>query len=126
MRPIQLTIFLFFLPGVSMPTVRAADIDEDGINDALEETLIDMYRPMLHYDTSESVSPSTVDWFIRHSELIWRTSFQGAPLDIQILSNAQLNDSNNPESPLLLLQVGGGGSALFVHDARTCQCGISH
>ena len=89
---------------------RAADIDEDGIDDALEQTLIDMYRPVLHYDTSETVSPSTVEWFVRHSELIWRTSIPGnpGPFDIQILTNAQLNDPANPESPLLLLQVGGG------------------
>lgn len=111
MRRIRLPlIVLTWASCLTLMPVRAADLDEDGIDDDLEQMLINIYRPMLHYDNHETVSPVSVEWYIRHSELIWRTGIPGipGPLDIQILSNAQLNDPNNPESPLLLLQVGGG------------------
>lgn len=99
-------------------SLNAADVDEDGIDDELEALLIDMYRPRLHYDSSETVSPVSVEWFIRHSELIWRTAFQGTPLDIQIFTNAQLNDPNNPNSPLLILQAGDGENLPFSSTTR--------
>jgi hypothetical protein len=66
------------------PVMRAADLDEDGIEDSLEQMLIDMYRPMLHYDNAEDVAPVSVDWYIRHSELILRVTFPpGEPLEHQ-------------------------------------------
>lgn len=118
MRLSVIILLAAFSTASRLQICHAEDMDEDGIDDELEQTLIDMYRPMLHYDSSETVSPSTVEWFIRHSELIWRTTVQGSPLDVQIFSNAQLNDLNNPESPLLILQAGDGENLPFSSTTR--------
>ena len=48
---------------------RAVDFDEDGIDDTLEQTLIDQYRPFLRYDGNERFWPSSVTWFVQHSDL---------------------------------------------------------
>lgn len=90
-------------------SARADDLDEDGIDDELEQTLIDMYRPVLHYDSDESIRPCSVETYIRHSELVYRTFFQGAPVDTVIVSNSQLNDPGDPNSPLGILIAGSEG-----------------
>ena len=47
----------------------AFDLDEDGLDDALERALIDLYRPEYVYDSGESKWPSTARWFVRYSRL---------------------------------------------------------
>jgi hypothetical protein len=55
--------------------LRAVDLDEDGLDDAIESRLINLYRPWLLYDDGEGVSdgywPSSVTWFVQHSELLY-------------------------------------------------------
>ncbi len=48
---------------------QAADLDEDGIEDSLEQMLIDRYRPFLKYDGNERFWPSSVTWYLQHSRL---------------------------------------------------------
>lgn len=98
------SVAVFLLMATLLASVsRADDLDEDGIDDAVEQMLIDMYRPVLHYDPDENVRPASMEWYVRHSELIWQTQIQGFPLDIVVVSNSQLNDPGDDDSPLRLL-----------------------
>jgi hypothetical protein len=45
------------------------DVDEDGVPDDVERTLIDRHAPRLFYDHRERHWPSTVLWYVQRSEL---------------------------------------------------------
>lgn len=72
---------------------RADDLDEDGIDDGVEQLLIDMYRPLLRYGLFETIRPCTAEQFVRNSRLI---RGEGGPT---IFTFEQV--ANNP---LLILQ----------------------
>ena len=87
---------------IALPA-RAVDVDEDSIDDALEQTLIDMYRPTLFYDSAQSIRPCSVEEFVRNSQLIWRLITPGDFEDHVIFTEPQLE-----ADPLLILSGGGG------------------
>src|SRR5438034_2394784 len=69
------TSMLLLLPAatLSQHTAFAMDIDEDGLDDAIEQSLINQYRPFLFFDSGEGLSdgywPASVTWHVQHSEL---------------------------------------------------------
>lgn len=69
----ELRLFCLVLASVANSTFAdsspGTDLDEDGIDDRLEQTLIERYRPWLYYDHRENHWPSSVLWFVQHSEL---------------------------------------------------------
>jgi hypothetical protein len=102
-----LTITAVLAACVLTPPVRAVDVDEDGIDDGLEQTLIDMYRPILWYDSAQDIRPCSVEAFVRNSQLIWRQfNTFGGFVDHVIFTESQLDDPNDPDSPLLILSGG--------------------
>jgi hypothetical protein len=52
----------------------AEDVDEDGLDDAMEQALINAHAPRLFYDSGETYWPSSVTWKVRHSELLYDTT----------------------------------------------------
>jgi hypothetical protein len=48
---------------------RAEDVDEDNLDDALEEFLIDLYRPWLYYDSRNDNWPMQASAYVRESNL---------------------------------------------------------
>jgi hypothetical protein len=64
---IALRLFVTYLAFAGF--LPAADLDEDGLDDALEAMLIDRHRPHLYYESRENDWPSSVLWFVLHSEL---------------------------------------------------------
>jgi len=90
------------------PSARAIDVDEDGIDDGLEQTLIDMYRPILRYDSAQDIRPCTVEMFVRNSQLIWRELSQGGIppfFDHVVFTESQI-DVPGDSGPLLILSGG--------------------
>lgn len=84
-----------FLTTLSQP-MNTVDADEDGLDDAIEEQLIDRFRPYYFFDHANDKWPASVLWFVRRSELYYRTT----PLTrVLVYSREQL--SKNPE---LILQ----------------------
>lgn len=72
----------------------ATDCDEDGLDDALEQSLIDTYRPYYYYDGHQGTWwPSSVDWYVRRCRLLWNGQV--------VYSNAQIECD-----PLLILEGG--------------------
>ena len=67
--------------------VLAEDLDEDGVDDALERMLIDRHRPHLYYDRQEDNWPSSVTWYLQHSGLVTTTN---VIYDFGILANDPL------------------------------------
>lgn len=75
-----------------VPSAYAPDVDEDGLDDDLEQFLINTNRPLLKYNSGEHQWPSSVTWKVRHSELLYDTS------DHVIYTIDQLN-----ANPMLIL-----------------------
>lgn len=46
------------------------DADEDGIDDALEDELLDQYAPEIKFDSDEFVRPADVYWYLRNCDLL--------------------------------------------------------
>jgi hypothetical protein len=64
-------IGLYFV-GVALAspiTALGVDLDENGIEDTLDQQLINAYCPTLHFSSSEKYWPCSVDWFVKHSQL---------------------------------------------------------
>ncbi len=54
---------------IAANTGAAEDQDFDGVDDSFEQFLIDMYRPILYYDSDQSYWPITVLEFVTNSKL---------------------------------------------------------
>jgi hypothetical protein len=50
---------------------NAEDLDEDGLDDALEHQLLQQYAPEYFFNTDEDTRPAGVIWFAQRSELWW-------------------------------------------------------
>lgn len=46
------------------------DADEDGLDDALEDELLDQYAPEIKFDSDEFVRPADVYWYLRNCDLL--------------------------------------------------------
>lgn len=62
-----LAYFLWF--GIMPGLVYSADFDQDGIDDQLEDQLLNTYAPVVFLHPLEDSMPSNVDWFLQHSWL---------------------------------------------------------
>jgi len=98
-RALLFTAFLNL--AASLP---AADLDEDGLDDTLEAMLIDRHRPHLYYDHREDDWPSSVLWFVQHSELtvggdnvlvVSRSELEANPLRILDFASRTKNPSGS-------------------------------
>lgn len=83
---------IFALP---VPGAYAADVDEDGLSDDLEQFLINTNRPLLKYDSSEQYWPSSVKWKVRHSDLIYEDEGNVVCTSNQLNANPLLILSGN-------------------------------
>lgn len=54
--------------------VSGADLDEDGLDDAVEQMLIDRHRPRLIFEDDERHWPISAERFVRSSRLRWNTN----------------------------------------------------
>lgn len=99
-KRLQPTIALLLL---GTPGAIAVDIDDDAIDDALESSLIQQYRPHLYFDRLESVFPAAVEWYIQHCELVLD--------DEVILTREQLS-----ADPALLLTAKRGNQSSSMED----------
>lgn len=61
------------LVGACTASAPAADIDDDGIDDTVEQSLIDYFRPYYYYDAQENDWPASLLWVASHCQL----HFQG-------------------------------------------------
>ncbi|MCC6320589.1 MAG: hypothetical protein IT438_04035 [Phycisphaerales bacterium] len=69
-NPTVIAIILLSFTALALgQPANPADLDEDGLADALEAQLIQRHRPVLHYNSDESHWPSTVTWFVQRSNL---------------------------------------------------------
>lgn len=66
------------------------DLDEDGLDDTLEQTLIDRHRPWLLYDSEESFWPSTLTWFVQRSNLDFCSEAHVVYTHEQLMANPRL------------------------------------
>jgi hypothetical protein len=88
--------FIIVVLGMAMTaSAKAADRDCDGLNDALEQDLLDRHRPILFWEAAEHYWPISAEDFVRGSRLI-RGIGDSA---IEIYSQAQL-----AADPLLALR----------------------
>lgn len=99
MKPAFIIALSTLVIGTVLPPVDVADLDEDGIADDLEQLLIDMYRPTLHYDTDETVRPCSVTTFVTNSQFIWRIGNTDPSGDRILFTESQLE-----ADPLLILR----------------------
>jgi hypothetical protein len=51
-------------------TIRAADLDQDGLDDVVEGMLIDRHSPYLLFDDRERFWPASTVWFVKRSQLL--------------------------------------------------------
>lgn len=80
------------------PAMNTVDADEDGLDDAVEQQLIDRFRPYYFFDHANDKWAASVLWFVSRSELYYRSS-PTAPR-VRIYTRQQL-----AENPGLVLQV---------------------
>ena len=65
--PLPIRILVPTLPLIVCLSAFATDLDENGIDDAVDQKLIARYRPHLYYDSSEGFWPCSFVWFVQHS-----------------------------------------------------------
>jgi len=53
--------------------LRSADLDGDGLDDAIEQSLLDRHRPILVFENDERHWPISAETFVRNSRLRWNT-----------------------------------------------------
>ena len=61
------------LAPLSSPKASAADLDEDGLEDGIEQMLIDRHRTQLVFEDDERHWPISASRFVRNSRLRWNT-----------------------------------------------------
>lgn len=54
---------------LASPPARAGDRDHDGLSDALEDTLLARYAPLVLLHPTEPAMPASTDWLIARAEL---------------------------------------------------------
>ena len=59
---------------LSSTLASAIDIDEDGLNDVLEQELLDRYRPHYYYNQGERYWPASLTWLVSNSILQWASA----------------------------------------------------
>jgi hypothetical protein len=69
-----------------LPAAHAEDLDEDGLDDALEDQLLQLHAPFYRFHSGEDTAPAGVIWYIRRSELLYRWSF----LEVSVASQDEL------------------------------------
>jgi len=60
----------FFNVTVVIEPAIVGDADEDGLDDALEDELLDQYAPEIKFDSDEFVRPADVYWYLRNCDLL--------------------------------------------------------
>jgi hypothetical protein len=60
----------FFSVTVVVEPAIVGDWDEDGLDDALEDELLDQYAPEIKFDSDEFVRPADVYWYLRNCDLL--------------------------------------------------------
>lgn len=99
--------------------VSAADMDNDGLDDGVEASLLAQYVPELRFDKGEEVWPCSASWFVQHSKLLkpgdrpmvvppnplqiltgggkWKAEAQPPGLKLDIADNARHGE--HPDNP---------------------------
>lgn len=88
--------------------VSADDVDEDGLDDALEQQLINQYRPHMYYDSSEDMWPCSLAWLVQNSKLVWWKIFE-----TPVIIHTQAELASNPGLILQACHQGQSASALL-------------
>ena len=71
-RRIASLIFAGWLFASMLGGARAADLDRDGLDDALEDTLLQRYAPHVRLHPDEPNSPTSVDWILERSTMTFK------------------------------------------------------
>lgn len=90
-----------FLTTLSQP-MNTVDADEDGLDDAIEEQLIDRFRPYYFFDHANDKWAASVLWYVSRSELY----YQSSPTTARILVYSREQLAANPR---LVLQASVSG-----------------
>ena len=78
---------------------NAADIDENGIDDGIDQHLINTYSPYLYYASGEDYWPVTVSWFVQHSFLNYGDMHVFTPSDLTANPLLILNPGSSSACP---------------------------